>query len=114
MSLVTFIISTAIAASHHPEAAYRDAWCIGETEVRLANGSRADCLTTNYAVEVERAPKWHEAVGQSLDYSQQTGKKPAILMVIERESDWRYWDKLKPLAQKHHIRMWYITPRRLP
>lgn len=114
MNLSAYIISAAIAASLHPETAYRDAWCLGDTEVRLPNGSRADCLTTNYSVEVERAPKWHEAVGQALDYSQQTGKKPAILVIIERESDWKYWNRLKPLAQKHNIRMWYITPRRLP
>lgn len=110
----SFLLWAFLAASLHPEAAYRDAWCMGETEVQLPSGSRADCLTTNYAVEVERAPKWHEAVGQALDYAQQTGKKPAILMIIERERDWKYWNRLKPLAHTHNIRMWYITPRRLP
>lgn len=101
-------------ASHlHKEAEYRDAWCMGEKEVRLPNGNRADCITTNYAIEIERAPKYHEAVGQALDYADQTGKKPAILLIIEREKDWRYWNKLKPVAAQHKIRTWYITPKRL-
>jgi hypothetical protein len=112
--LTSLLISVAIATHVFPESSYRDAWCLGETEVRLGNGNRADCVTTNYAIEVEFAKKYHEGVGQALDYAQQTGKAPAILMIIEKESDWKYWDRLKPLAQKHNIRMWYITPRRLP
>lgn len=106
-------INSCFAAHLHPESAYRDAWCMGETEVIMSNGNRADCVTTNYAVEVEFAKKYHEGVGQALDYAQQTGKNPAILLIIETEKDWRYYKKLKPLAEKHNIRLWYITPKRL-
>ena len=101
------------AANLHKESVYRDAWCKGETEVRMPNGNRADCVTKNYAVEVELAKKYHEAVGQALDYAMQTGKKPAIVLIIETERDWRYYNKLKPLAHKHGIRVWYITPKRI-
>lgn len=106
-------ISDVVAAHLHPEAAYRDAWCNGKTEVQLKNGNRADCVTTNYAVEVEFAKKYHEGVGQALDYAQQTGKTPAILLIIETEKDWRYYNKLKPLAREHDIQLWYITPQRI-
>jgi len=86
---------------------------MGKTEGRMPNGNRVDCITTNYAVEVEFAKKYHEGVGQVLDYAHQTGKKPAILLIIETEKDWRYYNKLKPLAEEHNIRLWYITPKRL-
>lgn len=101
------------ASNLHRESVYRDAWCMGETEVRMPNGNRADCVTTNYAIEVEFAKKYHEGVGQALDYAMQTGKKPAILLIIEKDKDWRYYNKLKPLAHKHGIRVWYITPKRI-
>lgn len=107
------LISLILAGHLYPESAYRDAWCMGETEVTLPNGNRADCITTNYAVEVELAKKYHEGVGQALDYAQQTGKAPAILLIVEEEKDWRYYNKLKPLAEEHSIRLWYITPQRL-
>lgn len=111
--IAVFFVSLFLAGHLHSEAAYRDAWCIGVTEVRLANGNRADCVTTNYAVEVEFARKYHEGVGQALDYAQQTGKIPAILLIIETEKDWNYYNKLKPLAEEHYIRLWYITPKQL-
>lgn len=110
------ILLTSLALTvpnHIPESAYRDAWCMGETEVRLPNGTRADCVTTRYVVEVERAPKWHEAIGQVLDYSQQTGKQPAILLIIEQPSDWHHYRRLLPVARHYHVRVWYITPRRI-
>jgi len=114
LALITMAFAQSAHAAHlHPESAYRDAWCMGETEVRMPNGNRADCITTNYAVEVEFAKKYHEGVGQALDYARQTGKQPAILLIIENDKDWRYYNKLKPLARKHDIRLWYITPRRL-
>jgi hypothetical protein len=106
--------TTAQAKHQHKESVYRDAWCKGETEVRLPNGNRADCVTKNYAIEVEFAPKYHEAIGQALDYADQTGKKPAILLIIERDKDWRYYNKLKPLARENHIKVWYMRPARLP
>jgi len=108
-----FLITPAHAGRLHKEAAYRDAWCIGQTEVKLEDGTRGDCITTNYAVEVEFAQKWAEGIGQSLHYARLTGKKPAILMIIEKETDWRYYKRALPTARKHNIRIWYITPKRL-
>lgn len=43
------------------------------------DGTRADCLISTHAVEVEFAgKKWIEAIGQSLNYSIQTGKKVGL------------------------------------
>jgi len=44
--------------------------------------------------EFEFAKKWTEAVGQSLHYSLQTGKKAGIVLILESESDRKFWLRL--------------------
>jgi hypothetical protein len=61
-----------------------DGW---ESNYRTPDGSYVDILTPTLAVEVDWAPKWKEAIGQSLFYSISTGKKPAVLLLV------RDWDK---------------------
>ena len=39
-----------------------------KTEVVL-RGGRCDIVTKKYAIEVERASKWHEAIGQAAHYA---------------------------------------------
>jgi hypothetical protein len=66
-----------------PEAywqhAYNDLVADGATEVRIPGG-RVDILNDTYAIEVDRAGKWHEAIGQALHYADATGRKPAIAL----------------------------------
>ena len=107
------IATTAHSANLHKEAEYRDAWCMGQTEVTLSDGTRADCVTTNYAIEVDFARKWAEGIGQALHYALLTGKKPAVLLIIEKESDWRYFNRALPTTKNNNISLWYITPERL-
>ena len=104
-------LSTAHAAHLHKEKEYQQAWCQGEMEVRMPDGTRADCVTKNYAIEIDFAPKWAEALGQALHYADQTGKQPAILLIIERDKDWRYYNRLKRTARKQGVKVWYITPK---
>lgn len=111
--ILALVLSMVLGAHINAEASYRDVWCMGKTEMTLPNGNRADCITTNYAVEVEFAKKYHQGVGQALDYAQQTSKQPAILLIIETPKDWHYYNKLKPLAEEYNIRLWYIAPGRL-
>ncbi len=108
-----FVSVSAHASRLHKESDYRDAWCMGQTEVRLDDGTRADCITTNYAVEVDFAHKWAEGIGQSLHYARLTGKNPAVLLIVESEKDWCFYHRALPTARKHNIKLWYITPRRL-
>jgi len=82
-------------------------------EFVLRDGTRVDCLTKNYAVEFDFAEKWAEAVGQSLHYARLTGEDPAIVLIIEKESDWKHYWQLKKAVRKHGIKLWYITPNYL-
>ena len=97
-----FTASAALSAPHiHKEAYYRDLWCQvnhGDTEQRQPNGTIADCVTGIYAVEVEFAEKWQEAVGQSLNYSEQTGLLPGILLILETDADLKYWNHLQEMV----------------
>ena len=55
----------------------------GRTEVTMPDGTRCDILTDTHAIEVDFADKWAEAIGQSLNYAMQTGKKAGIVLVLK-------------------------------
>ncbi len=65
----------------------------GEREVSI-DGGRIDLLTDEYAIEIKRAPKWKEAIGQSLWYALNTNKKPAIILILEDQYQYKYFVQL--------------------
>ena len=77
------------------------------SEYKLKDNTRVDCLTDEYAVEVDFAKKWAEAVGQSLHYAEMTGKKPAIVLIAGK-SDSRHLDRLMKVAKKYQIKVWVV------
>lgn len=111
--IIIFIFSFAPVASAHqyPEKYYQEQWCDkwhGKQEYKLKDNTRVDCLTKNYAVEFDFAPKWAESIGQSLYYSKMTNKKPAVILIIEKPSDWKYYHRLNKIAHDHNITVWYM------
>ena len=89
-----------------PESHYTASWCAemgGQAEVTMPDGSRADCVTDTHAVEVERAAKFKDSVGQVLHYSRITGKRPLILLLLSNESDKRKASALCKLIKSFHI-----------
>ena len=46
----------------------------GVMEQSLLDRTRIDCLTDEYAMEVDFSKKWAESVGQSLNYTDMMGK----------------------------------------
>ena len=98
--LITILItlSANTNANHaHPERWYQETWCSecgGRSEVTLPDGTRADCLTATHIIEFDFGDKWTEALGQSLYYSLQTGKRAGIVLIIEDIQDRKYWIRL--------------------
>ncbi len=93
------------------EAHYQNEWCQkwnGQSEYQLSDLTRVDCLTASYAVEFDFAKKWAEAIGQSLHYAMMTGKKPAIILIIESPKDFTYYNRLKPICEKYGITLWFV------
>lgn len=80
----------------------------GVMEYRLKDKSRVDCLTDKYAVEVDWAKKWAEAVGQSLYYAHMSHKKPAIVLIARKKKDEKYIKRVKRLTQKYNIKLFIV------
>lgn len=96
------LFSLAFAGNTRPEKHYQTQWCAehgGQAEVVLADQTRADCITATHAIEFDFGKKWAEAIGQSLYYSIQTGKRAGIVMILEKPKDRKYWIRLNSTIQ---------------
>lgn len=74
-----------------PESHYVEQYCTGEIEHRLQDGTRIDCLTDEYAIEVDKCHKWAEAIGQALYYANSTGRKPKIVLICSPDEQRFYY-----------------------
>ncbi len=111
-----FYLSLPAAAKHiHPEKYYQTKWCKahkGKMEYRLKDGTRVDCLTDKYAVEIDFATKYHECLGQAQHYSARTGKQGACVLIIENPEHMKYVYSLRKTIQRKnlHVRALTIKP----
>ena len=109
--MLLFGANVSVAAHLYPEKYYQTEWCgkwNGKQEYKLKDNTRVDCLTTNYAVEFDFAPKWAESIGQALYYAKKTKKHPAVILIIEKPADWKYYHRLNEIAQDYHVTVWYM------
>ena len=103
--LLTFLSYSAYSEALN-ERWYQERWCEqnnGQAEVVLDDGTRCDCITSNFAVEVDFARKWAESIGQSLHYSRMTGKSAGILLIITDANDDRYIHRLIESIHYHNL-----------
>jgi len=94
----------------HNERYYQEKMCKkmdGLVEYRLKDKTRVDCLTDDYAIEVDFAKKWAEGIGQALFYSLMTGKEPAVGLIVG-EKDTRYLKRLQKVANKFDIKIFVL------
>lgn len=112
--IVALILLT-ISARQHPEKYYQDKYCRGQKEVVLADKTRCDCLTDTHALEFDFSDKWAESLTQSLHYARLTGKKPGIVLILEKESDWRHLEKLLAIVIEYRlpVDVWFIVDGKL-
>ena len=112
MLLILFLPLPLTAGRLHHESYYQKAFCDrhrGKTEVKLPDGARVDCLTDRYAVEVDFANKVFEGVGQSLYYALKTGKRPGVVVIVERlRHDRKNVKRLMDLAKEYDIAVWSV------
>ncbi len=118
LTLIPFLFS---ACSHkkspqnsskkHNERYYQTRLCKelgGKVEYVLSDKSRVDCLTKEYAIEVDFAKKWAEGIGQSLFYSEMTGKKPAVGLIVDKKNESRYLKRLYKVSKPYKIKVFEI------
>lgn len=80
----------------------------GQTEYVLKDNSRVDIVTDTFAIEVDFASKWAEAIGQSLYYAERLNKKPGILFVVDGKQENRYIFRLLTVTRKYGITVWIL------
>lgn len=95
------------------ERDYQEKFCGsigGQVEYVLPDRTRVDCLTEHHAIEVDFARKWAEAIGQSLHYAKMTGKAPGVLLIVDKERDQKYIDRLYGAINRWHlpIQVWTV------
>jgi hypothetical protein len=79
-------------------------------EVPLRYG-RADLVSDGYAIEVDKLDNFHEAIGQTLHYAKETGKKPAIAIFIvdHQPGDKKKLKYVMWLCNYYKIKVWFIN-----
>lgn len=113
LGLVLAFLEASAGPRLHPEKTYQQVFARGaggEVETVMPDGSRCDVLTPTHAIEVDFAPKWCEAIGQSLFYGIQTNRKPGILIILENPDDRRFLIRLGTVIREHRlpIALWTI------
>ncbi|MBL0687826.1 MAG: hypothetical protein JJV95_01370 [Sulfurospirillum sp.] len=109
-SLLFIGCSTHVKKKYH-EKHYQTILCTklnGEMEYVLKDRTRVDCLTDEYAIEVDFAKKWAEGIGQSLYYAHMTNKKPAVGFIMNTKKDKRYLKRLNTIAKEYGIKIFII------
>ena len=82
---VMLVLTTLTTSKADDESIWQRRYCEGmELEKHLPSGGYVDCLSPDYAIEVEWAHHWAEAVGQSLYYAGATNRKPGIILLCEQ------------------------------
>ena len=109
--LLLIIILLTISARQHPEKYYQNKYCEGQLEVVLIDKTRCDCLTDTHAIEYDFANKWAESLGQALHYSRIANKKPGIVLILEKETDWKHLEKLLAIVINYRlpVDVWFIV-----
>lgn len=78
----------------------------------MFDGTRCDCLTKTHAVEFDIASKWAESIGQALLYGAHTGKRCGIVLILEKDTDTRYLERLNHVIEAYGlpVDVWITRP----
>lgn len=111
---VIILVSCSTQIIKKNERYYQEKWCLargGQMEVVMPDKTRCDCLIEDYAIEFDFAPKWSEAIGQSLNYARQTGKLPGIVLICRSKNDLKKISSVKNNSNfyKLKIKIWTIN-----
>lgn len=120
-SAIVFICFVAACAAPRQQAlhterdfqrAFNEAYFSGKAKMEVpVKYGRIDLLSDDYAIEVDRLEKFHEAIGQALHYARETGRKPAIaLFITDREpGDMQKLKYVIWLCNYYKIKVWFIN-----
>lgn len=104
------LLGCATAPKKYHEKYYQSLLCNklgGEMEYVLKDKTRVDCLTDEYAIEVDFAKKWAEGIGQSLYYGYMTNKKPAVALIVGKKDE-RYLKRIELVSKELGIKVYRL------
>jgi len=79
----------------------------------MPSGARADCISEEFAIEVDLSNKWAEAIGQSLHYASEKNLKAGIVLVcVDPVVCNAHAYRLTSTAQKFRLPLtvWFCRP----
>ena len=103
ITIVLLFCFSALAQAGKNERFYQEAFCAGQMEYVLSDRTRVDCLTDAHAIEYDFGKKWSEAIGQSLSYSLETGKRAGIVLILKRKKHYRFWIRLNTVIDYYQL-----------
>ena len=109
--IACFFSVSSLTYSAGLERDYQHQWCTergGKMEVVMSDGTRADCVTDTHAIEFDFAPKWAEAIGQSMHYAILTKKKAGIVLIMG-PTDTRFLERLLLTTHCKDIDVWTVV-----
>lgn len=69
----------------------------------MPDKSRADCANATDVVEFDFGPKWAESIGQALNYGVQAGKRPGVVLILEKPSHIRHLRRVLRVRAKYRL-----------
>jgi hypothetical protein len=101
--MIAILFNTFLDAS---ERVINQSWCSsndGVIEYRTKYGTYVDCLTEEYAIEVEFDYNWKESIGQALHYAEATNRSAGILLINRNKSRVNYLEQLNNVIKKYNL-----------
>jgi len=84
-----------------------------DEERRAWDDSRVDILTEKLAIEVDRAHKWAEAVGQAFLYGIQHNRQRGIILLSDSfEEDQKFIYRCQTVCEAADIHLWLVDVTR--
>lgn len=113
--LLVLVLCNNVQSAHKVEKDYQRAFCDaahGKMEVRLDDAARIDCLTDEYAIEVDYGPqKFYEGISQALYYGLKTHKRPGLLLIDVPNSIYVKRTIAIITGYKLDITLWVVNPQ---
>jgi hypothetical protein len=94
------------------QRAFNETYFHGKAKMEVpVKYGRVDLLSQDYAIEVDRLENFHEAIGQALHFTKETGKKPAIAFFIaeQKPGDREKLKYVTWLCNTYKIKVWFIS-----
>lgn len=89
ITAVYFIVlaaGLAVPAQAETERHYQERFCEGlSIDQHLRDGSEADCVRYDVAIEVDFSDHWASAIGQALHYGAVLGIRPGIILICRED-----------------------------